>query len=85
MKYDPNGGTLHDLAAVGTRWAICHPSQVIGEWDVFETVFRDAVKEFRKPYLDIYDLATGLLTIGLDHFTRPNIQKALDEIEHWFA
>lgn len=84
MKYDPNGGTLHDLAAVATQWVVAHPSQVLNRWDMFAVVFRDAVKEYRRPYLDINDVAKALLLVGINHFTRPDIQKAMDELEHWF-
>jgi hypothetical protein len=85
MKFDPNGGTLCDLAVAGTQWVLADPSDVISQWDSFEVVFRSATREYRKPYLDIYDVSVALLLVGIDHFTRPNIQKALDELEHWFS
>lgn len=84
MKYNPNGGTLHDLAAVATQWVVAHPSLVLNRWDMFETVFRSAQSEYRKRHVDINDVAVALLAQGINHFDRPNIQKAMDELERWF-
>lgn len=79
MQYDPNGGTLHDLAAMITRWAVGQDTGIVEQYDMILYLGRLANQEYGKK-VDIPALAHRAMFEFPTAFTREEIQKNLDMI-----
>lgn len=84
LLYSPNGGTLHDLAAVLTRWAVVDGPDLVALWDMYSIVFDSAVKETGKS-VSKGDLAHDSLMLGSFTFSRFSIQRNYNLVRKAFA
>lgn len=83
MMYDPNGGTLHDLAAVLTRYAV-ESDNIVNNYDIVCVVVDSANQEYGKK-VNPRDLAHDALFDFPLSFNRVEIQRNMDRIVRYYS